>query len=105
MVRLEPVALELLEYKVEAWEKQQPIRGGMPELWALLRVVEQGIGVLAMDERARFSEVSRRLAALADVRAKPSRARADDLASFTLEGVEAKESDLVVDTGAEPPGP
>ena len=73
MVRLEHVALELLEFKVDALAKQRPVRGGVKQLLELQRAVESGLGHLDTEERARFAEISRRLRALAELPTNPLR--------------------------------
>jgi len=75
MVRLELVALELLEYKVEALAKQKPVRGGVQHMWALQRAIGHGMATLGTEERTRFEEVSRRLRAVAELPSSPLRSR------------------------------
>ena len=86
MLTLERVALELLEFKVEALAKQRSVRGGIPDLWALQRAVERSASALDTAERERFTEVSRRLRALADLPTSSSRRQATDLDALRLDG-------------------
>ena len=99
MVRLEPVALELLEYKIGALEKQQPVRGGLVELWDLQRAIEQNLAALSGDERVRFSAVSRRLNALAQLRPHTAPSRAATLDALRLDDGTHAESEGILDTG------
>ena len=75
MLKIERLALELLEFKVDALATQRVVRGGVPEMWALQRAVERGAASLETAERERFVEVSRRLRALADLPTSSSRRR------------------------------
>lgn len=86
MLKIERLALELLEFKVDALATQRVVRGGVPEMWALQRAVERGAASLETAERERFVEVSRRLRALADLPTSSSRRRPSDLDSLRLDG-------------------
>ncbi len=83
MLSLERVALELLEYKIDALANRREYRGGVAELWELHRVVDRGVARLDPDERERFQEAARRLRAVAEL---PTRggARRADLDALTL---------------------
>jgi hypothetical protein len=101
MLKLERLALELLEFKVDALAKQRSVRGGVPELWALQRAVERGVAGLDTAERDRFAEVSRRLRALADLPTSSSRRQATDLDTLRLDGEPhpgGGEGDALLDT-------
>ena len=99
MVRLEPVALELLEFKIGALEKQQPVRGGLVELWDLQRAIEQNLAALSGEERVRFAAVSRRLTALAQLRPHSAPARAATLDALRLDDGTHAEGEGILDTG------
>ncbi len=99
MVRLEPVALELLEYKIDALEKQQPVRGGLVELWNLQRAIEQNLAALGGDERERFATVVRRLSALAQLRPQTSPTRAASLDALRLDAGAHPDGKGILDTG------
>jgi hypothetical protein len=86
MLKLERVALELLEFKVDALAKQRSVRGGVSNLWALQRAVERGIGGLDSGERERLVEVSRRLRALAELPTISNRRPATDLDALRIDG-------------------
>lgn len=77
MLILERVALELLEYKIEALANRRDYRGGLPALWDLHRVVDRGVAQLNPDERVRFQEAARRLRALAELPTRGGGRRAD----------------------------
>jgi len=96
MLTMERLALELLEFKVDALAKQRVVRGGVPELWAMQRLVQKGTAKLDTGERVRFDEVSRRLRALADLPSSSSRRRPADLDSLRLDGdVHSLHADLL----------
>ncbi len=96
MLTIERLALELLEYKVDALAKQRAVRGGAPELWELQRVIEKGATSLGTEERERFTEVSRRLRSLADLPTRGSRRGSADLDGLRLDGeVQAMHEDLL----------
>lgn len=75
------IALELLEYKLDALVSRRPVRGGVGSLWRLHAIVDAGRGDLVGDERERFDEVARRLRAVAELPTRGSALRAsiDDL--------------------------
>ncbi|MFN2322209.1 MAG: hypothetical protein ABR510_04555 [Trueperaceae bacterium] len=83
MLILERVALELLEYKIDALANRREYRGGVAALWELHRVVDRGVARLDADERGRFDEVARRLRALAELPTRGGGRRAD-LDALTL---------------------
>jgi len=100
MARLEPVALELLEYKVEALERRQPVRGGLVDLWELRRVIDEGLASLGTDDRARFAAVSRRLNALAMLQPHNSPSTVATLDALRLDDGSEIEGDGILDTDA-----
>ena len=100
MVRLEPVALELLEYKVDALERQLPVRGGLVDLWELRRAIEQGLASLGTDERTRFTSVSRRLNALAQLQPKRAPTQGATLDALRLDDGSDVDGDGILDTDA-----
>jgi|GEM_PF-698784 len=75
------IALELLEFKLDALVARRPVRGGVAALWRLHGVVESDRGSLVGDERERFTEAARRLRAVAELPTRGSalRANIDDL--------------------------
>jgi len=99
MVRLEPVALELLEYKLDALEKQQPVRGGLVDLWDLQRAIERNLAALNGDERVRFGAVLRRLNAFAQLRPPKAPTRAASLDALRLDDGTQVEGEGILDTG------
>ncbi len=83
MLSLERVALELLEYKIDALANRREYRGGVSELWELHRVIDRGIAHLNPGERERFHEAARRLRAVAELPTRGGGRRAD-LDTLTL---------------------
>jgi hypothetical protein len=83
MLSFERVALELLEYKIDALANRREYRGGVAALWDLHRVVDRGVAQLDADERGRFHEAARRLRALAELPTRGGGRRAD-LDALTL---------------------
>jgi len=100
MVRLEPVALELLEYKVDALERQQPVRGGLADLLELSRVIEQGLATLGSDDRARFAAVSRRLQSLTQLQPLSAPARKNTLDTLRLDDGPEGDGEAILETEA-----
>lgn len=86
MLTLEQVALELLEYKLEALTARRPVKGGIAGLWELHRVIERSETALSDEERPRLADLGRRLRALSDLPGR-DQGRQGDLASLTLEQV------------------
>jgi hypothetical protein len=85
MSTLESLALELLEYKVDALVARRDVRGGVASLWTLHDLVSRATSTLSADERRRFAEAARRLRAAADLSPRGSTKRVD-LEALTLEG-------------------
>lgn len=75
------IALELLEYKLDALVARRPVRGGVASLWHLHKVIEAKRGLLDVEARERFAEASRRLRAVSDLptRGSARRSTLDDL--------------------------
>lgn len=99
---LERVALELLEYKIDAHLARRQVRGGVVSLWQLHDAIAGGVATLGSEERERFAEVARRLRAITDMPTRGTGHRAD-LQSLTLDG-DAGDDDLL-DTGDVPVAP
>jgi hypothetical protein len=102
MLKIERMALELLEFKVDALAKQRTVRGGVSDLWALQRAVERGVGGLDSDERDRLADVSRRLRALAELPTTSNRRPATDLDALRIDGGQRDgvDHDALLDTEA-----
>lgn len=79
--RLESIALELLEYKVEEFSATRKVRGGSASLWELLSMLQRERGQLNDEERVRLEYVSTRLSAVAGARQTES---VPDLVSLIL---------------------
>ncbi len=103
MPSLESVALELLEYKIDALVSRRTVRGGVSSMWSLHDVVSKGTTLLESQERRRFEEIARRLRAISDLPTRGSVPRAD-LQTLTLDG-EHEEGLLAVDDGPGAPDP
>lgn len=88
MLKLEHVALELLEYKVEEIRSRRSVRGGLSSVWELYRYLQRNSSLLAPDERRRLEITERALRRLNE----SDGSRRIEVAEF---------SDLVV--GVEPP--
>jgi len=69
------IALELLEYKLDALVARRPVRGGVASLWRLHGVIDAGRADLGREDRERFAEVARRLRAVAELPSRGSSAR------------------------------
>jgi hypothetical protein len=85
MLTLERVALELLEFKIDALVNQRVVQGGVPALWELHRVIDRGASSLDAAERQRFHDAARRLRAVAEIPARGT-AQRGDLDHLTLGG-------------------
>lgn len=66
MPNLESIALELLEYKVEEYQRTRQVRGGTASMWDLDTHLAREAGALPAEERRRLEAVSQRLRALSD---------------------------------------
>ena len=69
------IALELLEFKLDALVTRRPVRGGVASLWRLHGLIDAGRADLGHEDRERFADVSRRLRAVAELPARGSGAR------------------------------
>jgi hypothetical protein len=94
--RTASIALELLEYKLDALVARRPLRGGVASLWQLHHLIEDARGSLDAEERERFGEASRRLRAVADLPTRGSAVRTniDDLRLDDGTGVESSLLDV-----------
>jgi hypothetical protein len=99
MLTMERVALELLEYKVDALVARRDVRGGVADMWQLHDAISRGQSALTTNERERFVEVARRLRAVADMPTRGTAARAS-LFALTLDGGGEDDSTLAAE---EPP--
>ena len=61
MPNLEAIALELLEYKVEEYQRTRQVRGGTSSMWDLDAHLTREAGSLPAEARRRFETVSQRL--------------------------------------------
>jgi hypothetical protein len=78
------IALELLEFKLDALVARRQVRGGVASLWRLHGVIEAGRADLPHEDRERFAEVARRLRAVAELPARGSGIR-PSLDTLTLD--------------------
>ena len=96
MDALASIALELLEYKLDALVSRRPVRGGVTSLWQLHGFIENGANNLSSEERERFAEQARRLRAVAELPTRGSASR-DNLVDLRLDGEEPDGNDVVLD--------
>ncbi len=75
MDALANIALELLEYKLDALVARRPLRGGTASLWRLHGLIEHGSSDLSSAERDQFTILSRRLKAVAELPTRGSAGR------------------------------
>jgi hypothetical protein len=101
MPSIESVALELLEFKIDALVARREVRGGVQSMWELHDLVALGQNALGTEERERFLDVARRLRAVAEL---PTRGHAGrpDLFALTLDGSDDDEEVLVVEESVTP---
>ena len=101
MSDLPRVALELLEYKLDALVSRRQIRGGVASLWRLHGIVEHGQNELAAEERERFGNLARRLRSVAELptRGTGQRERLDEL---RLDGDRSGGEGVVLDVDVVP---
>ncbi|MBX3139584.1 MAG: hypothetical protein KF875_02395 [Trueperaceae bacterium] len=64
--RLESIALELLEYKVEEYGSTRLVRGGLSSVWELLGMLNRERERLSAAERARLDEAARTMASTSE---------------------------------------
>jgi hypothetical protein len=82
-LRLESIALELLEYKVEEFRAKRMVRGGMQSLWELLGVLNRERERLSADERGRLDAAAKTMGTLSD--SKGQREVVPNLVSLVLD--------------------
>jgi hypothetical protein len=85
MVTVESVALELLEYKIDALVARRHVRGGVTSMWALHDAIDRGLTALDPEERTRFAEAARRLRAVADIPTRGTGTVTVDLHTLSLD--------------------
>ena len=93
---LASIALELLEYKLDALVSRRPVRGGVTSLWQLHGFIENGANNLSSEERERFAEQARRLRAVAELPTRGSTGRGN-LVDLRLEGEDSDGTNVVLD--------
>lgn len=86
MPNLEAIALELLEYKVEEYQRTRQVRGGTASMWDLDAHLTREAGSLPAEARRRFETVSQRMRALSDP-IRGTATRAPDIDALVLGGV------------------
>lgn len=96
MDALPSIALELLEYKLDALVARRPVRGGVASLWQLRGIIENRTDDLSTEERERFAEQARRLSAVAALSTRGSTNR-EDLVDLRLDGAESDGTGAVLD--------
>ena len=103
MDALASIALELLEYKLDALVARRPVRGGVTSLWQLHGFIENGANNLSREERERFAAQSRRLRAVAELPTRGSAGR-ENLVDLRLDGEDVDENgaELEVDVAVAP---
>ena len=99
MSDLPRIALELLEYKLDALVARREIKGGVASLWHLHGLVELGLVELAADERERFTDLARRLRSLVELPARGA-LRRESLAELRLDGQRSDDEGVVLDVDA-----
>lgn len=70
MLKLEHVALELFEYKVEEVRARRSVRGGLASVWDLYHHLQRQSALLAPDERRRLELAERALRRLSETGSK-----------------------------------
>lgn len=98
--RLESIALELLEYKVDEYRATRTVRGGLPSLWELLGMLNRERERLGAEERSRLDEAARAMSGLSD--SSPGAVVVPSLVSLVLED---EGPALLVDEGPSSPPP
>ncbi len=63
-LKLESIALELLEYKVDEYRSTRTVRGGLPSLWELLGMLNRERERLTAEERNRLDEAGKTMTGL-----------------------------------------
>ncbi len=86
------IALELLEYKLDALVARRSVRGGVASLWRLHALIETDRAALAAEDRERFAEVARRLRAVAELPARGTANRVS-IDALRLDDGQARDKD------------
>ncbi len=97
--RLESIALELLEYKVDEYRATRSVRGGLHSLWELLGLLNRERERLTSAERVRLEDAAQAMAGMSDSTASP--AFVPSLVSLVLE--EDGEVELADEVASKPP--
>lgn len=71
MLKLEPLALELLEYKIEDVKAARQVRGGLASAWDLYNHLYKEMAVLSESERSRVEEAGKILRRLGETSKTP----------------------------------
>src|SRR5680860_37527 len=100
MLRLESLALELLEYKAAEYRANGTVKGGNQTLWNLIAMLGQERDRLSAEERKRMDMVTESLQAFSEPNRGSSRAPAS-LGELFI----SSDDDIVLDGGEEPPRP
>jgi len=90
MLRLESVALELFEYKVEDINEKRTVRGGVASAWELYHHLSEEIATLSPEERTRLERAGRALRRISET-SKVEKEAKDTFINLVLEGVEASD--------------
>ncbi len=93
---LATIALELLEYKLDALVARRPVRGGTGSLWRLQGIIENGTASLSTEERQHFATLARRLRAVAELPSRGSGAR-PSLVDLRLDGADHEGGGVLLD--------
>jgi hypothetical protein len=72
MLKLESVALELLEYKVAEYRSTHSVRGGLSGLWELYAHLNNQTNALSEEERSRLGAISENLQTLSEAPETPA---------------------------------
>ncbi len=83
MLKLESIALELLEYKVAEYRATRQVRGGVSAMWDLFGHLTREMGSLSQAERDRLEAASQTLKLISDA-SQGSAARAPDIDMLVL---------------------
>lgn len=95
MLKLESVALELLEYKVTEYRATRQVRGGVAAMWELFGHLNRQTSSLSQNERDRLEAVTQSLKLISDA-PQGSATRAPDIDALVLgdeTGIELAEHD------------
>ena len=107
MLKLEHVALELFEYKVEEVRARRNVRGGLSSVWELYHHLQRHLGLLDPDERRRLELAERALRRVSET-GKRAKAEVADFSELTLgaseESEEALDPEVITTSAAAAPG-